>query len=294
MVEKEISVEFDLVNWCTLRCVGCQSVTKKHAVNLDFDLAMSKIDSKNIKQIILCGDVGEPTLHPDITSIIIKCFDITNRVYISTNAELFRYLDLKKILKYKENIFFEISVDGHINEIHRMTRRGGDLGRVMNNADELIIAGFNVNFVYTRHKLNENFVKEAHQMIYDNFGVELEFRDTNEVGDLVSPPTHKSVNSDASILYREKLPDNKDLLMRIYNVEPDDSYKYVRNDGEIFPCYAFCETEVELTEGLDFDRLCGWYQDNGDIRRCILNCGIYHSSDFRYDNINEVSGGGDE
>lgn len=288
MNKESISVEFDLVNWCTLRCVGCQSLTKKNAVNLDFDLALSKIPEDNIKQIILCGDVGEPTLHPEITQIILKCLTRTDLVYISTNAELFRYLDLGILQDVKKQIFFEISVDGPNNEVHTITRCGGNLDRVLKNSMALKKLGFNVEFVYTRHKLNESFVAETHQMIKNLFGEVLRFRDTNEVGSMVSPPSKKSGNSDVSIFYKDNLPDNRKLISKIYAIEPDTEYKYVRNDGEIFPCWAFCETKPGMTEGMSYDSLCGWYREHGDIRRCILNCGIYHTDDYRYDELDEV------
>jgi|APSaa5957512535_1039671.scaffolds.fasta_scaffold14605_3 MoaA/NifB/PqqE/SkfB family radical SAM enzyme len=275
-------VEFDLVNWCTLQCIGCESLNKKHANELDYDIAFDYIKDLDIKEIMICGDAGEPLLHARVTDFIVRCATLTSNVLVNTNCEDISNLNLNKLKL--DNVIYEVAVDGITTEMHQYTRRGADLNMVLDNAEILINAGLNVKFISTRHKNNEKYSKAIYDMLYNRFDKEVLFRDTNEIGRDVEQPTVPSNTSDVSVWYKDLKFTNRNVAKLIYKVKPDKDYRYIRNDNKMFPCFGFSNINVP---DMPYDKLCSWYQENGDIRTCIYNCGKVQNG-FRYDTLDEI------
>lgn len=271
-------VEYELTNWCTIKCVGCKCRNRRNAINLNFKHTFGHVD-----KIILCGDLSEPTLHPDITNIIIECSANADEVEVNTNCETLENMDISRL--QLDNVYYEIAVDGIDNEMHRITRRGSNLDVVLENAETMMNAGLRVTFVCTRHKHNEKYVQQIHNMIKDRFRCDILFRDTNEVGLGVEPPTNPSVHSNPSVFYNEPKFNNPRIAQLYYDIKPITNYRYVRHDGEVFPCFAFSEME---RPDVPYDQLCQWYRENGDIRTCIYNCGLVQNNEFRYDTVDDI------
>lgn len=272
-------VELSLVNWCTLNCVGCPHETKNNKIELELDGAIAEWD---IEKLIICGEHGEPLLHPDITNILLK-FNVNTE--ISTNCESLTNLNLDLLQDVKSRLFFEVSVDGDNNKTHTLTRRGGQLNNVLDNSQILIDNGFNVSFISTRHELNEGDSLKIFNMIKDRFNKRIKFRDTNEVGLNIKPPKRKSNNSDVSFIFDNRLLKmDRRVLSRIYNITPNKESRYVNFDGRILPCWALSEVPLDDVKGIEYKDLCNWYRKNGDVGKCIVHCGI----SYEYDEIEDV------
>jgi MoaA/NifB/PqqE/SkfB family radical SAM enzyme len=278
-----MKLEIDLTNWCTLKCEGCLSKSKESKRELD----INKIPKNThiYEKIIICGDAGEPLLHSRINDIL-SILSLSNKVEISTNLEI-DVLDLDKLRVFKDNLFFEISIDGPNNIIHSITRKNGKLENVLKNSMKLYKAGFNISFIYTRHLQNEIYVNETRNLIKKMFNIELLFRDTSHITSVIHPPTKLSKNGCVSILYRSPVETykKKSMLLHIYKVVPRPNI-YVKHTGEIFPCVSFHNFKQDVSH-LELREQCEYYRKKGDIVKCCLNCGIYNN--FKYDSIEDIN-----
>ena len=99
---KNISrIELDLTNYCNLNCPGCPTPQGKDKLNWNKVLPLIKyISTKNsINDVTICGNGGEPTLHPDITQIILDLSLIfpDTKITLATNGENLKYFNIDKL-----------------------------------------------------------------------------------------------------------------------------------------------------------------------------------------------------
>ena len=300
MTDKDMNMtidelEIDLTNFCPLGCKGCPSLLHKTKQQLDWK---NPLEILSPKSIVVCGNNGDPLLHPDITQIINDCSK--HPTHISTNGQYIDKLDLDK-LKNNQNLHFEISVDGPTNEIHRLTRTNGDLNVVLKNVQTMLGGDCNVSLVYSRHRDNENYCKETYDMIKDRCGIELDFRDTTIITDEIKPPSYIGQNTDVSVLY-------KPLTRKISVEQPiGRDNLYVRYDGMCYPCVWLSEIDdietiniYDYSDKIEFMRdyfiivkqLCNKYNHRCDRRKCLTECSIYQYKG--YDNLNTIKGNQNE
>lgn len=246
-------IELDLTNFCNLNCPGCPTPQGKDKLNWDKVLPHIKyIQTKNdINDITICGNGGEPTLHPDITRIIMDLSSIfpTTKITLATNGENLKYFNIDKLKPLKKRLLLEWSIDGHTQEIHTITRVGGHLDKVLNNFKR-----FNEPFdnaIYTtRHKANENNIEEIRNFIIKETNIEPVFRDTTRVSkqDNLFHPTKHSVNGNVKVLNPKiKFKFSFMQLRIIYGIKPEFNF-YFNPDGRLYPCAAFYYNTIPIPE----------------------------------------------
>lgn len=291
--EKENVLELDLTNYCPLQCKGCPSLLHKSKTNLEWDNIKGTLGNLGYSSVEICGNDGEPLLHPQITEII-NHFSMSP-LCVSTNAQFLGNLKLDEIShSSKRFLMFVISVDGPNNEIHRLTRTNGDLDVVFKNIQMLLDKKFDVGIVYSRHKDNEKYCQETYDLIWDKFKEELNFRDTTIITDEIQPPTNVGKYSDVSVLY-------KPLKNKVIVKQGKEESLYVRYDGKCYPCVWLSEHNdidtinvKDYNKSLDFrrdretvvDKLCEQHQHKCDSRKCLVECSCLQMTG--YDGIDDI------
>lgn len=290
---KRNALELDLTNHCPLQCKGCPSLLHKVKQNLDWDNIKSTLGNLGYSEVVICGNDGEPLLHPQITEILnhfIMC-----PVYLATNAQFLGNLKLDELTdSAKRKLLVEVSVDGPTNEIHRLTRTNGDLELVFNNIQKLLDANITVGIIYTRHKANETYCQETYDLIWERFKEELNFRDTTIITDEIQPPTNIGRYSDVSYLY-------KPLENKIDIKQSSEESLYIRYDGNCYPCVWLSEhNDIDTINVKEYDKmseftsdrhtivdkLCEEHRHKCDTRKCLTECSIYQMTGF--DGINNI------
>lgn len=295
------SVELSLNNFCGLQCVGCGSLNRKssHANYLDFSRVLPVIQELAIKEFVLCGNDGEPLEHPEISFILQKLVDHfpDASIHVSTNGEsAVDHLSGEFIRQIGKRVHFQVAVDGHDEKIHRLTRRGGNLERVFSSIQHLLYHGASVSLIYSRHEGNEQEAVKTHELMMKKFNLPVFFRDTTHISEMIRPPHKMSRNGNVSVLYG---PAPEERL----GYQPHMKNLYIEHNGECYPCVSFCKHKTSLSpvniyhfqqalpflkEYLKFQTsFCQRYQKEGDIRQCVVNCGIYRTT-FRYDTIEDL------
>ena len=305
---KDISrIELDLTNFCNLNCPGCPTPQGKDKLNWDKVLPHIKyIQTKNdIDDITICGNGGEPTLHPDITKIIMDLSSIfpTTKITLATNGENLKYFNIDKLKHLKKRLLLEWSIDGHTQEIHTVTRVGGKLYKVLENFKTYSLEFENIIYT-TRHKANENYINEIRNFILNETGIEPIFRDTTRVSikDNLEHPSKFSKNGNVKILNSRGNKLAYPILEKIFNIEPQFNF-YFNPDGRIYPCAAFYYNNFEIPKLNCYDMepkklydtfkifsndYCSWHRNNTkcDHTRCCLECGI--DKTFKFDTYSEI------
>ena len=302
-------IELDLVDYCNIQCPGCP--TPQGKTKLDWDKIKPHIEyiaTKNkIVDITICGNGGEPSLHPRITEIIIDLSLIfpTTLITLATNGEDFRYLNLDLLDDMYKTLLIEFSVDGHTQELHQITRVGGNLEKVIKNINASLKHRIDTVVYTTRHKANEEYVDDIYNFIKKETTLETQFRDTTRVvpDQNLLHPTKKSENGNVTVLNPSyKFQPSFSQLETIYGITPNFNF-YFNPDGRVYPCAAFyynnflipnlnaydMTPEAWYNEFNNFStEYCNYHRANifCDWKRCCLECGVDNT--FKFDNYNEI------
>lgn len=298
------TVELSLNNFCTIKCQGCPSlnVDSDMIQNLDITKTIMLLDNIGFRRLVLCGSHGEPTLNPEI-NVLFEYLCTKNDdfdVHLSTNGEtVFEFLKMESVVKLKDKITFQVSIDGHTQELHEITRGHSDLSNICKNLRLLLDNNIKCEVVSTRHELNEKYSQQINQFIKNEFGLVTHFRDTSHLTKKIRPPSHLSKNGNVSVLYQDKesahVRDSKEY-------EPRRDYLYIDYNGDLYPCASFVKYKTAfsppnlsngtlmslLKEYFEFrGKFCENYQCFGDKRQCLVNCGVYLS--FKYDLFEDLN-----
>lgn len=162
--DSPIRIQWRITQKCNLNCKHCyldeknnksKELSKKQIIE-----AAKKIVDAKVFEILITG--GEPTIKEGIIEVL----DILGKhcsIIIFTNA--LDDIALKKILptiiKYKENISINVSLDGPVN-IHESIRGIGTYKKTINNINLLINKGIEVN---TNTVLTTSFIPHLEKFI---------------------------------------------------------------------------------------------------------------------------------
>lgn len=299
-------IELDLTDFCNLQCPGCPTKLGKNKLNWEKTKPiLKKIAKENIiDDITICGNGGEPTLHPDITNIIIDLNNIFPKVKITiaTNGENLKYFDTEKLKYLGEHLLnIEWSIDGHTDEVHQITRVGGKLKNVLGNLVRHLDGFKNIIYV-TRHLKNEDYISEIYNFIIKETNIIPLFRDTTRQEGNLFNPSKISKNGNVTILNEKLKFKNFKILQKIYNIEPNFNF-YFSPDGRLYPCAAYYYNDFNIPKLYYHDihpdilynkfslfafEYCKFQRESQhtDNKRCCLDCGVDNT--FRFDTYEEI------
>ncbi len=155
---------FYITQGCDLRCITCYVgngwlATGETYSKAEADLILKHFCTPGLDRLTFLG--GEPTLHPNITELILYAneFDIKEK-RITTNAVTLGNLDLDR-LRGNELGQISISLDGATKETHEKIHGKGTFDKTVANIKRLIQRGFPVSMNFTVNGVNKHEVVDA-------------------------------------------------------------------------------------------------------------------------------------
>ncbi len=100
-----MEVTIEITQYCPWKCDYCSSNAGPQGKHLSKERILNFLSSlKNVTRINISG--GEPLSHPNFFEILMKCYDITDNVYVYTNA-------IKNII-FNSDIIREVNVEANV------------------------------------------------------------------------------------------------------------------------------------------------------------------------------------
>ena len=182
---------FYITQGCDLRCTTCYVgnswlSTGETYSKAEADLVLKHFASPGLDRLTFLG--GEPTLHPNITDLILYAneFDIKEK-RITTNAVTLGNLDLRR-LKGDEVDQVSISLDGATKETHEKIRGKGTFDKTVENVKRLIQRGFPVSMNFTVNGVNKHETVDAVRLFSELGAKEVNFHSVTMIGNAEKHP----------------------------------------------------------------------------------------------------------
>ena len=167
----ERNVFFHLLTACNLACRHCYINPKEHGtatLPLEIILSWLKLFARPEQETTLILLGGEPTLHPELATIIKAAKAMRYAVTVDSNGYLFH--DLLEKITPRELDYLSFSLDGPEPLINDPIRGEGVFDVCTANIRRAVGFGFNTSLIYTVSGLN---IDHLHRMpaLLDDLGV---------------------------------------------------------------------------------------------------------------------------
>lgn len=137
-MEKEI--ELAITSFCQAKCPSCSRTEmlerepgKLHIQHVPFEKISNVVKNVSSDTVItLCGEYGDPMMHPDVEKIITMFHDNGNTVFVHTNGGL-RSSDMYRRLAKLRRVRFSFGIDGMDAETSGKYRKEVDWNRAWEN-----------------------------------------------------------------------------------------------------------------------------------------------------------------
>ncbi len=250
-------IHFELSSHCNSKCPQCPRYDNMG--NVQKDLQLTHLDvgviknlpiaqMKNLKEINVCGNFGDPLMHPRLDEII-ELFP-NQKIWISTNASL-RSEQWWSSLAKRRNVAVIFCIDG-IGKEHELYRRNTSYAKIIGNAKAFINSGGEAHWQFIVFKHNEHQIDEA-KTLSNNMGFKnIRFMysdrfDTNDrwpvyeddkwLYDLQKPEKQVSLRESLQSQQGEKfwksLLKNKGEISCVWS---EQRKLYIHSDGGVYPC----------------------------------------------------------
>lgn len=189
-------VEFSITTYCQASCPTCartdmQTLQKANWLKLQhlpfetYVKFLSSLDYTKIRKIQICGDYGDPMMHPRIEDIIKVSVEKINLIAIHTNGGLRNPEWFAKIAKlYGNKVVMVFGIDGIDAETNAKYRIGVDFNRAMENMITYKTNGGQVFWDFLIFSHNVDQIKQAHK-IAKKYNMEIFFNiNTREYKDI--------------------------------------------------------------------------------------------------------------
>jgi MoaA/NifB/PqqE/SkfB family radical SAM enzyme/glycosyltransferase involved in cell wall biosynthesis len=132
----DVMIDLEITSLCNSVCSFCprDSIQRNNEfISMDLiDILAEQISQeKGMRQVVLCG-IGEPTLHPDLETIVRKLHEAGARVCMTTNASLMN-IDKFERLADAGMTEFNVSLNAVTAETHRRIMKMLNFGRIRDN-----------------------------------------------------------------------------------------------------------------------------------------------------------------
>ena len=160
-----------VVDWLTPTHVPLNTLTNR------FDSLLHLVDQSKRIDIQLCGELGDPMMHPKIDDILthIHNAEHINHVEVNTNGGL-RNPNWYEMIgeKFGDNIEIVFGIDGIDHNTNWLYREGVDFSRAWNNMLSFRKANKNTTWQFIIFEWNWHQIKEAHS-IANNEGLDMKW-----------------------------------------------------------------------------------------------------------------------
>ena len=133
------SFEFNITSFCQAKCASCVRTwttdewTPAHYPIERFEETLKNLSSVKIDMITLCGEWGDPMMHPEIEDIIKLCTAKGYRVELMTNGGLRNPSFYKRLAKEHPKLMLFFCIDGLDHDTNWMYREGVDWQKAWDN-----------------------------------------------------------------------------------------------------------------------------------------------------------------
>lgn len=251
------SISFEISSHCNSKCSQCPRYDTLGRVQKD--LNVTHLDTRiitslpidkmpNLKKIILCGNFGDPLMHPQLDEILV--FFQKQNIDISTNASLRNKAWWYKLGSNK-NIKVNFCIDG-IGSTHEFYRRNTSYKKIIENARSFISAGGKARWQFIVFKHNEHQLSEAKKLSQEMGFVGIDFI----YSDRFDKENKWQVHDDGKYLYDLEKSTHQTTLRESLNVTEGEKYwktlfkdrgkircswkhdkqMYIHSDGTVYPC----------------------------------------------------------
>ena len=250
-------IHFELSSHCNSKCPQCPRYDNMGRVQKDLNLTHLDVEAikklpiaqmKNLKLINVCGNFGDPLMHPRLNEII-ELFP-NQKILISTNASLRSEQWWSDLAKHK-NVAVIFCIDG-IGKEHELYRRNTSYDKIIANANAFISAGGEAHWQFIVFKHNEHQVDEAKTLSSDMGFTNIKFMysdrfDTNDKWPVYENGVwlYDLEKAEKQVTLRQSLqsqPDEK-FWKTLYKDKGDISCVwseerklYIHSDGSVYPC----------------------------------------------------------
>lgn len=231
-------LQIELTSKCNLKCSFCQRAFLPNLPIKDVDLSIfKKLDMGNMKYVDICGNVGEPTCHPNLLEFL----DMISRgpnIKISTNGTLHQeswWKEVAKRMDYKKHSHIIFALDG-LERSHCKYRVGTNYEKLLKNIEAFTSAGGNAyaQFILFKHNQDE---RDAIQKLANNLGCKgIIFRTSCGYDDIFERPDGVQTRHDAC----------EDSNAQVSCDHIIKNMIFIDFEGEVFPCCpsANCKNEI--------------------------------------------------
>ena len=155
------NVFFHILTTCNFRCRHCYINPNQHGkqtlpLNVIEKWLLSLCDPAKETNLIFIG--GEPTLHPELATMIRKAWQIGYAsVTVDTNGTFCKNI-LDKVAPEEVN-YFSVGLDGSNRRINDAIRGDGSFEKTMGGIKKALKKGFNLSLIYTVNSDNISDLK---------------------------------------------------------------------------------------------------------------------------------------
>jgi len=159
------SVFLHITTNCNLSCKHCYIDPEQHGSgSISYDEIKKWLTHliKENSDLVLLG--GEPTLHPDLSKIVLFSKKLGFRsITIDTNGYLFH--DILNRVTPNDVDFFSFSLDGPNDVINDAIRGNGSFSKCINGILDARKKGFSVSLIYTVSSMNINALHRMPELL---------------------------------------------------------------------------------------------------------------------------------
>ena len=166
-------IEFAITNYCNAKCPLCAHthlhnngmLNLKHADFSVFECVVN--DLQEPREIVLCGDYGDPMMHPHIQDYIDYGTSKGHKIVIHTNGGI-RTVKFYKKNAANKNLLIVFGIDGTSQERNEKYRVNVDYNKAMENMLCFANNGGNAQWDYLIFTYNLLELETAMQICKDN------------------------------------------------------------------------------------------------------------------------------
>ena len=288
------SIDIELSTHCNARCPECVrnfrgwNIVNFPKQNLDIEKYNAIINQLPcLQDIILCGNYGDPLMHPDICDFISDKYNYM----IFTNGSIGKINTFVELAR--SNVEIVCGIDG-LADTNSIYRQDVDWNKLMHRVSAFIEAGGNATWQFIIFKHNEHQIEQAHalskELGFRTFDARNDNRNNgpildntgNQIGFL--EPHDRTIKKDYDINFELSLfknPVTIDTDYSNYNISCQTLQQgriYMNAMGEIRPCCYFGAMSYDEHKpiGKTLQEQMNNYQyiaDAWNTKNCFEKCG---------------------
>lgn len=168
----EHTLDFAITTFCQAKCRSCvrtNELTGKaeswlkanHMPYDDFDLMLNNSRDLTINELIFCGELGDPMMHPDISKFVERGLSQARKVNINTNGGIRQPKWYKIHARIYDDLHIEWAIDGTDHDTNWMYREGVDYERAFTNMETWFANGGRGNWQFLIFEWNVGQITHA-------------------------------------------------------------------------------------------------------------------------------------